>query len=62
MPSTSTAGAQLRNASSTRSYPASRSRKQATTVVTNATTWLRVAADMQLPIARKQPARPRLPR
>src|SRR6266513_2283946 len=60
--STSTCGAQLRNTSSTRGKPASRNTKQPATPRMNATTWLRVSADMHEPMARKPPASSRLPR
>src|SRR5438445_4412374 len=60
--STTGGGAQPREASSTIGSPESSRAKQPATPRMNATTALRVSADMQEPTARKAPAISRLPR
>ena len=61
MASSKACGAQPVNRFITIGNPLSMNRKQATTLRMNATTWLRVIADMQDPIARKPPAISQLP-
>ena len=60
--STTSCGAQGRNAASTRSTPLIRNRKQAAAASTKAMTWFLLSADMQAPIAMKAPAIAQLPR
>ena len=50
--STTASGAQAAKKSSTRGNPLSRNSSDATAASTKAITWLRVSADMQLPMAR----------
>ena len=59
--SSSDCGAQPENRSMTIGKPLSRKAKQTTTDRMKATTWLRVRADMQAPMARKLPAISQLP-
>ena len=60
--STTSGGAQGRNAASTRSTPLIRNRKQAAAPTTKAITWFLVSAETQAPMAMKAPAISQLPR
>ena len=59
--STMTCGNTPRTKSSTSGKPASRNTNPTNAAVMNAITWLRVAADRHMPMARKPPAMRKLP-